>query len=104
MDVIKKKPGKKPGSSKSGGRTKGTPNKNTLKFKELIANTNIDIAAEAVKLFQNSDNESIRLKVLIFLAEYTYSKPKPTEDTVESDELEILSYETSNEDLIKLVK
>jgi hypothetical protein len=88
---------------KTGGRTRGSPNKNTLKFRELIENTKIDIAIEAVKLYQETENESIKLKILIFLAEYTYSKPKPIEDTNPEDESNT-SDNLSESELLKVIK
>lgn len=43
------KPGKKPGSEKTGGRQKGTPNKKNIRMRDRFAEEGFDFAKEVIK-------------------------------------------------------
>lgn len=106
MNMEYKKKQKVPGS----GRTKGTPNKRTMKFAEALESTGFDVAVEAVKLFQETDDVHLKHKILTLLATYTVAVPKPKEESNEENNNEQISEEIqdlaqkSSEELIKLIK
>lgn len=70
--------GKPKGLPKSGGRKAGTPNVATASFREKLEKLEFDISAEAVTLFRDpTTSTDIKYKLLVFLSEYTLSKPLP---------------------------
>ena len=71
MKVELKKPGKKKGTEKTGGRTKGTPNKSTAEIKELIRST-VDFEKLIKKLAALSESGSIPASRILF--EYAYGR------------------------------
>lgn len=90
---------------KTGGRVKGTPNKRTVKFSEALDQTGFDLAAEAVNLFRTTEDQHLKHKLLIFMANFSVPVPKSVEPTPEDPEQqnESLSNKTS-EDLIQLIR
>lgn len=81
------------GTSKTGGRKKGTPNKRTLAFGELLQSRGMDLLAEildAAKALPKTD----RIGIYMGLLPYQYPKRKPTEQeqpTSLEDYIETLS-------------
>lgn len=59
---------------KTGGRKKGTPNKITSGTVEYFTRNNIDLAPEAWKLYQSSEDPEFKLKVLSLLFPYVYRR------------------------------
>lgn len=69
------------GSTKTGGRKKGTPNKRTLAFSEVLESENIDLLMEVLRSAR-SLSEKDRINVYLTLLPYQYPKRKPTEHQV----------------------
>lgn len=66
------------GSSKTGGRKKGTPNKRTLAFKETLEERGIDLLGEVLDTAKRLP-ERERANLYLNLLPYQYPKRKPTE-------------------------
>lgn len=66
------------GSEKSGGRKKGTPNKRSLGFGEVLAERGIDLLEEILEEAKTL-TASERVSVYVSLLPYQYPKRKPTE-------------------------
>lgn len=66
------------GSGKSGGRKRGTPNKRTLGFGEVLAEKGIDLLDEILSEAK-ALTASERVSVYVSLLPYQYPKRKPTE-------------------------
>lgn len=90
----KTKPGRKPGtpktggkpkgSPKTGGRKKGTPNKNTSSWGEILTLEGFIVPIEAMKLFKaKNTSASMKLQILQFLAPYCQAQYKPKEQDEE---------------------
>lgn len=67
--------GRKPGATKSGGRKKGTPNKNTALFYQVLENAGLDIGVEIKKALKTANIEQ---KIRIFEMVLKHF-PKPSE-------------------------
>ena len=78
------KGGRPPGLPKTGGRTKGTPNRATVVLKEKLAALGCDPAVELVKIGQDFKTQ-VGLKVQIYttLMPYAYPKRKLVDDADE---------------------
>lgn len=82
-----RKRGRKPGTPKTGGRTKGTPNKSTSKWSEVLSTEDFCIPTQAIELFFNkSTPPNLKLQILQFLAQYTTSAIKPKDEETEQHE------------------
>lgn len=99
-----KKVGRPKGTPKTGGRVKGTPNKATLSFSDVLDKLDFSIPEQAVELFQTTKDENLKFKILSFLAEYRHAKVKEAEVTPKQDEPDNQLAEVSTADLLKLVK
>ncbi len=71
-----KKPGKKPGSPKTGGRVAGTPNKVTADIKALAQQHGPDAIARLVKMMTTSKNEDIQFRAIKELLDRGYGRAK----------------------------
>lgn len=76
--------GRPPGTAKTGGRTRGTPNRATLEVAEKLAALGCDpIEALATIAMDKNNPLELRVRVLSDLASYRYPKRKPTDDFYE---------------------
>lgn len=83
------------------GRKKGTPNKVTTSLRQQVATLAFDLGAAAIDLFNNSEDESIKVKMLELIAKYTQvvptsepedlEKEASPEDSLSTEELEELA-------------
>jgi len=65
------------GLKKSGGRTKGTPNKVTADFRERVLEQNFCPIKAAIQLYEDFETpHDIKFKCIYFIAEFSYYKPK----------------------------
>lgn len=81
------KRGKKPGSPKTGGRVKGTPNKKSLGFLEVLKAKNFCIPSKALELMEHPDATlEIKVKILEFIAAYSLPKLMPAQAKVEEED------------------
>jgi hypothetical protein len=78
------KPGKKPGSEKTGGRKAGTPNKRTCWLKSVLEENDFDWGKDFSLSMRCSDYE--RVKILIELLPYLNPKVNPQSLDDESSE------------------
>jgi len=62
------------GHSKTGGRQKGTPNKKTAEFIEALGCFNP--VEELKKLFNNTDDNTLKAKICLELMRYIYPQRK----------------------------
>ena len=84
---IENKPGKPKGLPKSGGRAKGTPNKASSRWSEVLEAKSFSIAEEAIGMFKDENTPpNIKFQILQFLAQYTTAAIKPREDESENPE------------------
>lgn len=67
------------GQPKSGGRKKGTPNKNSLTVLDQVAAQGFDVIADVVKCIRLCDDPKDRGMMGIKLAEFIYPKRKAME-------------------------
>jgi hypothetical protein len=82
--AIAEKTGRPPGLPKTGGRTKGTPNRATAALKEKLAALGCDPVEELVRIARDSKTAD-GAKVLIYstLMPYVYPKRKVIDDSNE---------------------
>lgn len=66
------------GTTKTGGRTKGTPNKRTLDLQENLAASGIDVIEQLTNLLPELPPQ-LRANVLLELMQYLYPKRKAIE-------------------------
>ena len=92
------------GSPKTGGRTKGTPNKKTVWLREELSDVGLNWGEEFKKALSKRDYQL--LSVLTDLLPYLSPKIKEKEvlESEQTVEPTIDQSVLSNEDLIKLVK
>ena len=64
---------------KTGGRKKGTPNKKTLEFEKKLNECGFDAIEEAVCLFRNTEDDSIKANILSNFFKYLYPQRKAVE-------------------------
>lgn len=67
------------GLPKTGGRKKGTPNKNTLSLLQRLQELDFDLVGELIKGIQKQDGDR-QVDSLLKLMEFIYPKRKPLED------------------------
>ena len=90
-EVRGRKPGRPTGRPKTGGRTKGTPNKSTLALQQKLESLNCDPMTELVKIARDPETETgLKVSIYALLMRHTAPVPKPvdisTEDHREDDE------------------
>ena len=85
IDKIRKR-GKPKGLPKTGGRTKGTPNKASTKWSEVLDAESFCIPEQAIKMFMDKTTPpNIKFSILQFLATYTTASIKPKESEQEDE-------------------
>lgn len=72
--------GKAPGSPKTGGRKKGTPNTRTFDLCATLAHRGLDPLDEILKASQSLSARD-KIKIYLEILPYLYPKRKPTEAT-----------------------
>jgi hypothetical protein len=87
-----RKPGRKPGCKKTGGRKKGTPNKNKLKFEDRLEAQGFYIAEEIVKLFGETTDLNAKLRIIELMARHCIAVPKPVDQEGSSKEKIQINY------------
>lgn len=76
--------GKPPGLEKTGGRTKGTPNKSTLALREKLAALGCDPPQELLKLARDPKAEmGLQANIYYWLLRHTYPVPKAGGDALD---------------------
>lgn len=92
--------GRPKGYPKSGGRKKGTPNKNRLKIQDELERFNFNVVEEAIKLFQENDDINVKLKIIDLLSRHSLPTPKPVDlETGSSDQVIEIKYEKFEKDI-----
>lgn len=105
MDEIKEPTKTRPkGTPKTGGRTKGTPNKATKTFGDVLSAKSFSIPEEAINLFQQTPDLNLKFKILQFLAEYSHSKVKEAEPKAPDAPTDSPLSDASTAELLKFVK
>lgn len=67
------------GRTKTGGRTKNTPNKKTLQVREIVENRGINVVGELLDTALNTENEELKVQIFIKLLPYLYPQFKAIE-------------------------
>lgn len=93
------KPGKKPGSAKTGGRQKGAPNKKTVELLELWQTLKYDPAKALLEILPGLDDDK-QADVHLKLMEYKYPKRKAVELSGPDDG----DIPTNNSEALELVR
>ena len=65
------------GHKKTGGRKKGTPNKKTAQFKEILGN--FDTVTELKELYQTTDKDDLKFAICKEFLKYEYPQRKAVE-------------------------
>lgn len=79
------------GHKKTGGRKKGTPNKKTAEFKQLLADFNT--IGEMKELFYKTEDDNLKFQICREFLKYVYPQRKAIEMDVTSIELPIIEIE-----------
>ncbi|QDK43201.1 hypothetical protein DOM21_17410 [Bacteriovorax stolpii] len=101
--------GKHKGASKTGGRKKGTPNRRSLEFRNLLLGEGIDIVKEFATLYKKQTDDEIKLKMLLSSLDFSFPKLKSIDDSSDehedenSEEVGIDLEKMSDEDLDNLI-
>lgn len=78
------------GSSKTGGRQKGTPNKKSQFLADAFEAHGIDVATELAQIYKKSHVEADRLQILFKLLDYCYPKKKSIEYVAPAEEIKVI--------------
>ena len=78
----------KKGRSKTGGRTKGTPNKKTAQFKDKLGNFNT--VAELELLFETCEDKSLKFAICKEFLKYEYPQRKAVDFEVGAETLNLV--------------
>ena len=65
------------GRAKTGGRKKGTPNKKTAQFKEILGD--FDTVTELKELYQTTDKDDLKFAICKEFLKYEYPQRKAVE-------------------------
>lgn len=72
------KRGRPPGLPKTGGRTRGTPNKSTLLMHAKLAEFGCDPVQELLSIARNPDtSEAVKVSIYSGFMRFSYATPKP---------------------------
>lgn len=94
------RPGRPKGYPKTGGRVKGTPNKSSSKWSEILEGESFSIPEQAIKMFNDpSTPPNIKFQILQFLASYTTASIKPKDSDENDPEID----QTETTDILSLV-
>lgn len=94
------KPGRPKGQPKTGGRTAGTPNKKTISFSEELEASGFNLSKAIVNLYNNTDNENIKLHLIELVAKYKVAIPKYKE----IEEEPVQDEQSSSADILTIIK
>ncbi len=83
---------KSKGSSKTGGRLKGTPNKKSQFLCEALVAQGIDVAAELASIYKQTLITADRVQILFKLLDYCYPKKKSIEYIAPEQQAEEVDY------------
>lgn len=75
--------GRRPGGPKTGGRTKGVPNKNSLKVLDRLNELGIDLLKELMDEIRGLDRGFDKAHMYMNLMEYCYPKRKSLEGEIQ---------------------
>ena len=81
----------KKGRQKTGGRQKGTPNKKTTQFKEILGD--FDTVKEMMILFATTDKDDLKFAICKEFMKYEYPQRKAVDLDVGNVELPEISIE-----------
>jgi hypothetical protein len=95
--------GRPAGLPKTGGRTKGTPNKSTLALREKLAAWGCDPADELLKLARDS-NTDVGFKVTIYALLLRYSQALPKAGGEVCEDPEASNSPTTPEQAVRLAR
>jgi hypothetical protein len=80
--AIRANGGRPSGLPKTGGRTKGTPNRCTVALKEKLDGIGCDPVMELARIGMNKTNPiEIRIRCFSEIAQYVYPKRKPVDES-----------------------
>jgi hypothetical protein len=106
-----KKPGRgrKKGTPKTGGRQKGTPNKNSFSVRLALDARGFNLIDEMIALYAELQGVEKKMSFLRWMAEFVYPRftevqEVPTKDPLEPGKSTSLSRNIPTADLISLVK
>jgi hypothetical protein len=99
----KRKPGKPKGLPKSGGRKKGTPNKNSTSLRDAMDRAGFNLAEEFIALYQQETDLEKKRNTLYFLFRYVYPALKEVEQTPESGD-KTSATDVPTDSLLSIVK
>ena len=95
--------GRPPGSPKTGGRKKGTPNRATIALREKLAALGCDPAEELVKIAQGSKTP-VETKVHIYSTLMPYVYPRKLTDDSTEERVMVSAQEISKEEALDLAR
>ena len=105
LENIKRKKGRPVGYPRSGGRAKGTPNKASTAWSEVLQANLFSIPQEAIKLFFHKDtNNQLKFHILQFLSTYTTPSIKPIEKEESESPEDATTSHLSTHQLLQSVK
>lgn len=105
VEATKRPVGKPPGGIKYGGRAKGTPNKRSLAFGLVLEETGFSIPEKAIELFNSTQDDNLKFKLLEFMSSYSRPKIKDQEFIATDDSsAELASANKSDSELLSLIK
>jgi hypothetical protein len=91
MSEEKQGKGFQKGRIKTGGRTKGTPNKKTSEFAELVKE--FGTVEKMIKLYNRTSKEEIKLAILKEFLKYQYPQRKAVDVKADNIELPVINIE-----------
>lgn len=90
VELPKKRPGKKAGSTKTGGRKKGSQNKDKLGFEKKLEEQNFCVVEEMVTLYKETQDMNTKLRIIELICRHSVPVPKPVDAQGSSkDKIEI---------------
>lgn len=75
--------GKPKGSQKTGGRKKGTKNKNSIFLREILDELDFNTGEELISLYKTSP-PGLKAQILLKIIDFTYTKPGSADLSLES--------------------
>lgn len=102
-DEKTRRPGRQPGTPKTGGRKPGTPNKNSWNLRKAIEESGYDVVGELIKILEETTDQDTKFQRLTWLFRYLFPQLKETEQPAESETPAPATTESS-EKLMALIK
>ncbi len=94
-DPVKEAP--KPKRAKTGGRKKGSVNKNAFMVRQALNELDVDIVKEIIDLTRSINDPKLKLDALLQLLKYAYPQMNPVDAPSIIDELEVASASTEDD-------